>query len=92
MNEFLRGVISSYNLIDDGPVIKKLNEDTEELYSICFEFDSHGEGCYFNKNLQKETKDKMLHLVKQIIKRLNEINDGSFVIEEDLVTEEYSKL
>lgn len=100
MNEYLHGVVwvyedgivSSYDLIDDDPIIKRLNEETEELYSACFEFDSHDQACYFNKDLQKETKDKMLNLVEQIIQRLNEINDGSFVIEEDLVTKEYNKL
>lgn len=100
MNEFLHGavfvyedgVVSSYALIDEDPIIKKLNHETEELYALCFEFDSHDEACYFNKEVQKETKDKMLDLIKQIYKRLNEINDGTFVIEEDLVTPKYSKL
>ena len=72
MNEYLHGavfvyedgIVSSYDLIDNDPIIKKLNNETEDLYSACFEFDSHDQACYFNKDLQKETKNKMLDLVK----------------------------
>lgn len=50
-----------------------------------YEFDSHGEACWFNKEQQKKDKPKMLQLLSKLKKRLNEINDGSFEIE-DLIT------
>lgn len=56
-----------------------------------YEFDSHGEACWFNKEQQKKDKPKMLQLLSKLKKRLNEINDGSFEIE-DLITPEYEDL
>ena len=96
MNEFLHGavwvykdgLVSSYELIDNDPIIAKLNEETEELYDSFFEFNSHEEGCYFNKELQLKTKEKMYDLIDKIKRRLEEINDGSFIVE-DYIDEEY---
>lgn len=94
MNEFMHGVIwvyeggipSFYNLVDNDEILCGLNEQTEELFNSYYEFDSHNSPCWFNEELKRKTKDKMLDLVTQIKKRLNEINDGSFTIE-DYATE-----
>lgn len=54
-------------------------------------FDSHNEACWFDKEKQIEDKSKMLELLSKLKARLNEINDGSFEIE-DLITPEYDNL
>ena len=99
MNEFLHGaiwiyengVVSSWPKIDDDPILSNLNRATMELYGSYFEFDANGESCSFNAGIEKETKGEMLSLIKQIKERLNELNDGDFVIE-DYETERLSKL
>ena len=47
--------------------------------------------CWFNAEQQKADKNKMLSLINQLKLRLQEINDGSFEIE-DLITPFYDKL
>ena len=94
MNEFLHGVIwiyedgiaSSWEKIDNDPILKELNEKTMQLFSSYYEFDSHNKNCWFNEELEKGTKNEMLDLISKIKKRLNEINEGDFIVE-DLETE-----
>ena len=66
-------------------------KEMADLYTSYYEFDSHGEACWFNKEKQIEDKSKMLELLSKLKVRLDEINDGSFEIE-DLITPEYEKL
>ena len=90
MNEFMHGAIwvyeddipSSYELIDNDSQLNDLNELTEELYNSFYEFDSHDQPVWFNKELEEQFKDQMLELIKKILDRLSEINDGSFTIED----------
>lgn len=100
MNEFLHGPVWTYedgivtndpNLISDDMVIKQICEQIEDMFSAYYEFNSHGQACWFNHDQEKADKHKMLSLITQLIERLNEINDGSFVIE-DLETERLKNL
>ena len=50
------------------------------MFSSYYEFDSHGQACWFNSEQEKADKEIMLDLITHLISRLNEINDGSFVI------------
>ena len=68
-----------------------LNDKAMELFSGYYEFDSHDVPCWFNSEKEKAEKDIMLNLISQIKNRLQEINDGSFVIE-DLETERLNNL
>lgn len=101
MNEYLHGPIWVYNsngisvwkypLISDDPLLNVLNDKAMELFSGYYEFDSHDVPCWFNSEKEKAEKDIMLNLISQIKNRLQEINDGSFVIE-DLETERLNNL
>lgn len=101
MNEYLHGPIWVYNsngisvwkypLISDDPLLNVLNNKAMELFSGYYEFDSHDVPCWFNSEKEKAEKDIMLNLISQIKNRLQEINDGSFVIE-DLETERLNNL
>ena len=99
MNEFLHGaiwvyedgVVSSWEKIDNDAVLEELNKKTMQLYGSYYEFDSHGEACWFNKELEKSTKQEMLNLISKINARLNEINKGDFVVE-DLETKRLQNL
>ena len=99
MNEFLHGAIwvyedgsvSSWDKIDNDPILKELNEKTMLLYNSYFEFDSHNEACWFNKELEKSTKNEMLLLITKIKERLEQLNNNDIIIE-DYETERLNKL
>lgn len=100
-NEYLHGPLWVYNedeipvwnppLIENDPILKELNEKAEEMFSSYYEFDSHNLPCWFNKEQETADKDIMIDLIAKMIFRLNEINDGSFIIE-DLETERLKSL
>lgn len=101
MNEYLHGpiwVLDSdgisvwkYEKIEQDSLLTELNEKAMQMFSSYYEFDSHGVPCWFNCEREKAEKGKMLDLISQIKKRLEEINDGSFVIE-DVETERLNNL
>lgn len=91
MNEFLHSPIWTYEddfITDDYPIIsddthlQELSKRIEELFSSYYEFDSHDQPCWFNHEREKADKELMLDLISKLVSRLNEINDGSFEIED----------
>ena len=52
------------------------------MFSSYYEFDTHNVPCWFDYEKEKAEKEIMLDLIAQIVARLNEINDGSFVVED----------
>lgn len=83
--------ITGISIIDTDPIIKELNYKCSELYNSYYEFDSHGEACWFNSEQEKADRDVMLDWISQLVSRLNELNDGSYVVE-DLETERLKAL
>ena len=78
-------------IIDNDEELKKLNYEIFNMYSSYYEFDSHDQGCWFNAGQEKKDKYKMLELLKKLNDRLDEINDGTYVVD-DRLTEYYKKL
>lgn len=70
------------SIIDDNEDIRQLNFKIQDLYDSYYEFNSHGEPCWFNKEQEKADKDKMLAMLSKLIELLNKVNDGSFVIDD----------
>lgn len=100
MNEFLHSPIWTYedeivtddlSIIENDEVLQNLSEQASEMFSDYYEFDSHDMPCWFNHEKEKAEKEIMLDLITKIVTRLNEINDGSFVIE-DLESERLRSL
>lgn len=83
--------LTGISIVDDDTVLPKLNMECCELFSNCYEFDPHNGACWFNKESELKNKDKFLLLLRQIKDRLDEINDGSFIVE-DLETERLNSL
>ncbi len=100
MNEFIHSPIWVY---DDGDIIDEptlIANDTElqdlcnkaeNMFSSYYEFDSHNEPCWFNYEKEKAEKNSMLELITNIKNRLNELNDGSYIVE-DLETKRLKNL
>lgn len=100
MNEFIHspiwiydedGITDEPSFIADDVILQNICSKAEDMYTSYYEFDSHGVACWFDVEKEKEEKEIMLGLISQIKKRLEEINDGSFVVE-DLETERLNNL
>ena len=101
MNEFLHSPIWTYgedgivtedpSIIENDSELQELCDKAAELFSGYYEFDSHDQPCWFNHEQEKKDKDIMLELIRKILARLDELNDGSFVVE-DYETERLNSL
>lgn len=99
MNEFLHGPIWIYDqnefirlkhhLITNDSVIIKLNEDAAELYDSFFNFTQDDKPYYFDKNEYQKAFPKMRELIEKIKQRLDEINDGSFTVEDYITNQKF---
>jgi hypothetical protein len=69
-------------VIDNDPEIWRLNDEIQNLYDSYYEFNSHEQGCWFNEEQERKDKEKMLSLLEQVLARLETINDGSFVVDD----------
>ena len=74
--------LTGIELIDRDPIIKEYNRQAGQLFSSYFEFNSHDQPCWFNYEQEKADKEIMLDLIRKILTRLDEINDGSFIVED----------
>ena len=71
-------------VVDGDPELAELDSKIQTLYSSYYEFDSHGQACWFNEEQEIADKEKMLALLASLNKRLDELNDGSFVVDDEL--------
>ncbi len=69
-------------VIDNDDALQALNNQICELYSSYYEFDSHDLPCWFNEEKEKVDKPRMLELLGKLNARIAELNDGSFVVDD----------
>lgn len=74
--------LTGINVVDNDEILKKLNLACCELYNSCYEFNTRGCSCWFDEQKLKHNKNELISLLSQIKSRLNECNDGSFVVED----------
>ena len=79
------------DIVNEDPIVRELNRKCGQMYSSYYYFDHKDLPCYFDKEAQKREKEIMLDLIAKLTARLEEINDGSYVIK-DLLTDDYKKL
>lgn len=79
--DILTGVWSTgIDCIDNDDMLQKLNDKGEELYSSLYSFDENEEACSFDQNAYATVRGELIDIVKKIIARLEEINDGTFMV------------
>lgn len=88
---FTGKLMSGIEVVDIDPDLELWNRQCMVLYDECYEFDSHGKGCYFNEETLAKNKKKLLCILEQIKSRLEELNDNNFIIE-DQTTDELNKV
>lgn len=79
------------DIVDNDEEIARLNDEIQDMFFSYYSFDYKGQACYFDKDQERNDKNKMLELLQRLKDRLNEINDGSFTIE-DMETERVKAL
>ena len=99
MNEFLHGpiwiyddvdvIISKYPLISDDPKLQILDDEAGTLFNSFYDFDVGDEPCVFDDEGYKAAFPKMKELIEKIKQRLNEINDGSFTVEDYITNQKF---
>ena len=83
--------LTGIDVIDNDEEIRKLNYEIYDLYDSFIIWDEDSIPQDFDYDKARANKDKMLDLLKKLNDRLNEINDGSYVVD-DRLTEYYKKL
>lgn len=84
-------VTTGISAVDSDERLAELDAEIQALFSSYYEFDSHDQACWFDEDRQKADRDKMLTLLACLNQRLAEVNDGSFVVDDEL-TAYYSAL
>lgn len=77
--------------LDNDEELIKLHNEIQNLYSSYYHINYKDMPVFFDKTQEKKDKEKMLFLLSKLNKRLKELNDGSFIVE-DLETERVEKL
>lgn len=75
-------VVNDPEIIENDTTLQEWCSQAMEMYSSYYEFNSHDMPCWFNSEKEHAEKLQMLSLIRKIIKRLAEINDGSFIVED----------
>ena len=75
-------LVTGIDVVDDDEYIKNINDEISDLYSSYYKINYNEEHVYFDKEQQKKDKYKMLDLLGKLMKRIEEVNDGSFEIDD----------
>lgn len=75
-------LVTGIDVVDNDECVQKINDEIQDLYSSYYKIDYNDEPVYFDKEQEKKDKYKMLVLLEKLKKRLYEINDGSFEIDD----------
>ncbi|MCR5124495.1 MAG: hypothetical protein K6B43_04785 [Treponema sp.] len=77
-------VTTGVGVVDNDAIAAEIDEKIQAMFASYYEFDSHGQACWFNSEQAKKDKGKMLELISLLKKRLEEINDGSFSVVDEV--------
>ncbi len=75
------------DVVDNNTIIMQLNDEIQDMYNSLYDFNTNEAVVEFDEKKASMCKDEMIEKVKKLISLLEEINDGSFEIQ-DNVTEE----
>ena len=77
---------SGSEIVDNDSILKALDKKTNALWCTLFSKDKTSDsGFRFDEVKEKELAPQLLEMIKKLIDRLNEINDGSYEVV-DMIT------
>lgn len=71
-----------FPIVHNDARLNELNEKAKELYDSFYSFNTPSSACVFSYEKEKACRDDMLAIIEDILARLEEISDGSFVVED----------
>ncbi len=74
---------TSVDFIDNDKLLTEWNAECGDLFDSFYEFDSHDVACWFDVEGFKANRQRLIDLVDNIRNRLDELNDGSYVVIDD---------
>lgn len=78
--------------VDEDVTLQKLDKDISDLWCSLWTNDPNSPGeMRFDEIREKELAPKLLEMIQKLIYRLNEINDGSFEVD-DMITNHLKSL
>lgn len=92
-NQLENGSFSSGSkIVDNDLIVKNLDKKINELWCTLYSKDkTSNSGFKFDEVKEKELASQLLEMINKLIDRLNEINDGSYEIE-DMITDHLKSL
>lgn len=92
-NQLENGSFSSGSkIVDNDLIVKNLDKKINELWCTLYSKDkTNNSGFKFDEVKEKELASQLLEMINKLIDRLNEINDGSYEIE-DMITDHLKSL
>lgn len=69
-----------YDFIKKDKLCMELIDKIDTLYDSYYEFNSHEQPVWFNKEKEIEDSELMLNLVTKLIERISFLNDGSYLL------------
>ncbi len=75
--------VTGIDAVDNDEKLKEIAKKISDMYGTYYRFDVGDAPVVFNTRQERKDKDKMLSLLAKLNGRLNELNDGSFVVEDE---------
>ncbi len=83
---------SGSKIVDDDLVLKNLDKKINDLWCTLYSKDeTNDSGFSFDEVKEKKIAPQLLEMINKLIDRLNEINDGSYEVE-DMISEHLKAL
>ncbi len=79
-NEKTETESSGVDVVDKDEKLNKIAKEISDMFNSYYMFNVDDKPCVFNCEAERRDRDKMLYLLTELNKRLEEINDGSFVV------------
>ncbi len=71
---------SGVDIVDNDKKLNDIAKEISSMFNSYYMFNVDDKPCVFNFEAERRDRDKMLSLLDALNKRLDEINDGSFVV------------
>ena len=76
---------SGSSIVDNDWVVNSLDKETNDLWCSLYSKDETSpDGLHFDFEKEKMLAPRLLDLISKLLERLNEINDGSFEVEDTI--------
>ncbi len=82
-NEVTKTESTGVDIVDNDEKLKELGKEISNMFNSYYMFNVDDKPVVFNEVQERRDRDKMLSLLDKLNKRLEEINDGSFVVEDE---------